>query len=33
MAEKKNICGCGCIPLKKINKKPAKDKKDPKKYG
>jgi len=31
MAEKKNVCGCGCIPLKQTNEKPAKDKKDAKK--
>jgi len=31
MAEKKNVCGCGCIPLKKAGEKPAKDKKDAKK--
>jgi len=28
MAEKKKDCGCGCIPLKQINEKPAKDKKE-----
>ena len=31
MAEKKEVCGCGCIPLKKENVKPAKDEKDAKK--
>jgi len=31
MAEKKNVCGCGCIPLKQASEKPAKDKKDAKK--
>jgi len=31
MAEKKNDCGCGCIPLKKDSEKPAKDKKKTKK--
>ena len=31
MAEKKTDCGCGCIPLKQISEKPAKDKKDVKK--
>jgi len=31
MAEKKNDCGCGCIPLKQINEKPPKDKKKVKK--
>lgn len=31
MAEKKNDCDCGCIPLKQINEKPAKDKKKVKK--
>jgi len=31
MAEKKNNCGCGCIPLKQNNEKPAKDKKNAKK--
>ena len=31
MAEKKNDCGCGCIPLKQVSEKPAKDKKDVKK--
>lgn len=30
MAEKKNVCecGCGCFPLKQASEKPAKDKKD-----
>jgi len=27
MAEKENNCGCGCITLKQISKKPVKDKK------
>jgi len=31
MAEKKNVCGCGCIPLKQAIEKPVKDKKDDKK--
>ncbi len=31
MAEKKDDCGCGCIPLKKDSEKPAKDKKKTKK--
>ena len=31
MAEKKNDCGCGCVPLKKDNEKPAKNKKKVKK--
>ena len=31
MAEKKNDCGCGCLPLKQVCEKPAKDKKDVKK--
>jgi hypothetical protein len=31
MAEKKNNCGCGCIPLKQNSEKPAKDKKEAKK--
>lgn len=28
MAEKKNVCGCGCLSLKQPNEKPARDKKD-----
>ena len=31
MAEKKNDCGCGCVPSKQISEKPAKDKKETKK--
>jgi hypothetical protein len=31
MAEKKNGCGCGCIPLKQPIEKPAKGKKEIKK--
>ncbi len=31
MAEKKNICGCGCTPSKQTSEKPAKDKKDTRK--
>jgi hypothetical protein len=31
MAEKKNDCGCGCIPLKQKSEKSAKDKKEDKK--
>jgi hypothetical protein len=31
MAEKKNNCGCGCIPLKQASEKPTKDKQDVKK--
>jgi hypothetical protein len=31
MAEKKNACGCGCIPLKKEDKKTTQDKKKAKK--
>ena len=31
MAEEKSGCGCGCIPLKQVSEKPAKDKKDAKK--
>jgi len=31
MAEKKNDCGCGCIPLKQTSEKPAKGKKKTKK--
>jgi hypothetical protein len=31
MAEKKNGCGCGCIPLKQTSGKPAKDEKKTKK--
>jgi len=31
MAEKKNNCGCGCIPLKQSSEKAAKDKKKDKK--
>jgi hypothetical protein len=31
MAEKKNDCGCGCIPLKQNGEKPAKNKKKAKK--
>jgi len=31
MASKKNDCGCGCIALKQIGEKPAKDKKKTKK--
>jgi hypothetical protein len=27
MTEKKNVCGCGCIPVKQASKKAAKDKK------
>jgi len=28
MAEKKENCGCGCIPLKQQEKKPTKDQKE-----
>jgi hypothetical protein len=28
MAEKKNVCGCGCIPVKQAGEKTAKDKKN-----
>jgi len=28
MAEKKNACGCGCIPVKQASEKAAKDKKN-----
>ncbi len=31
MAEKKNICGCGCTSSKKGSEKQANDKKDAKK--
>jgi hypothetical protein len=31
MADKKNNCGCGCIPLKEIRNKPTKEKKKVKK--
>jgi hypothetical protein len=31
MAEKKNVCGCGCISVKQASEKPAKDKKNIKK--
>ena len=31
MAEKKNVCGCGCIPVKQASEKTAKDKKNVKK--
>ena len=31
MAEKKNVCGCGCIPVKQASEKAAKDKKNVKK--
>ena len=31
MAEKKSGCGCGCVPLKQIKEKPAKENKQPKK--
>jgi hypothetical protein len=31
MAEKKSVCGCGCIPLKKTDERPAKDKQKAKK--
>ncbi len=31
MAEKKNDCGCGCIPQKQVIEKSVKDKKDDKK--
>jgi hypothetical protein len=27
MAEKKNVCGCGCIPVKQASEKAANDKK------
>ena len=31
MADKKNSCGCGCIPLKQNSTKAAKEKKEAKK--
>ena len=31
MAEKKNDCGCGCVPLKKDTEKSTKNKKKAKK--
>ncbi len=31
MADKKNNCGCGCIPLKEIKNKATKEKKKTKK--
>jgi len=31
MAEKKNVCGCGCIPVKQASEKAAQDKKNVKK--
>jgi len=31
MAEKKNVCGCGCIPVKQTSEKAANDKKNVKK--
>ena len=31
MADKKNDCGCGCIPLKEIKNKATKEKKKAKK--
>jgi hypothetical protein len=31
MADKKNSCGCGCIPIKKNSTKAAKEKKEDKK--